>query len=86
MSTKSKKSAKTTKSAETMVCRGGDSKCLVTEQDPYRNRKVGGTIRKKDGSIYRYSKYDKPPGASTVQRYPLTDSRREAEQRAGGTC
>ena len=84
MSIKSKESAKTAKSTGTVVSRKGNSLCLVKEQDPYRNRKVGGTIRKQDGSMFRYSKYDKPPGQTTVQRYPLTASRREAEQRAGG--
>jgi hypothetical protein len=86
MSTKCKESAKTAKSAETMVASRGDSKCLVQEQDPYRDRRVGGTIRKTNGSIWRYSKYDEPPGKTTVSRYPLTAPQSESEERGGGTC
>jgi hypothetical protein len=85
MSTKSKKSTETAKSMDSTVSQRDDLKCWIREQDPYRSRTVGVTVRKKDGSTRSYSKYDKtPPGTTKVDRYPLTTSRRESEQWTDG--
>jgi hypothetical protein len=82
-SSKFKKSTKTKKSLDSTISQRDDLKCWVREQDPYRDRKVGGTIRDKKGSTRGYSKHDKPPGKTKVDRYPYT-AERESEQGADG--
>ena len=83
MSTKSKKSTKTKKSLDPTISQRDDLKCWVQEQDPYRLRSVGGTIRDKKGSIWGYSKHDKPPGKTKIDRYPYT-AEKKSEQGTDG--
>lgn len=79
MSSKSKSDA--TKSTLDTVKKRGDSKCWAREQDPYRHRKAGGTARKKDGTIWGFSRNDtKLPGKTKVERYPFSANRHDSDE------